>query len=63
MGLKINPSDSGGWNGIRCGRKRGDGAIIEDIEAADAEMKVVMGEEFGEILRLIFHCDVRLVLC
>ena len=55
MGLEVDPSDSGGWNGIRCSREKGFGAVIENVEATDAMMKVVVSEELGEIQRLIFH--------
>ena len=63
VGWNIDPIDGGGWDGIGCSRERGLGAVIEDVEATDAEMKVVMSEEFGEIQGLVFHCDVRLILC
>ncbi len=63
MRLKVDPSDSGGWDGIGCSRERGDAAVIEDVETADAEMVVVVGEELREILGLVFHCGVRLVFC
>ena len=49
MGWNIDPIDGGGWDGIGCSRERGLGAVIEDVEATDAEMKVVVSEEFGEI--------------
>ncbi len=49
MRLKVDPSDGGGWNGIG-GRREGRlGAVIEDVEATDTEMMVVVSEEFGEI--------------
>ncbi len=62
MRLKVDPSDSGGWYGIGCSRERGHAAVIEDVETADAEMVVVVGEELREILGLIFHCGVLSVL-
>ena len=60
MRLKVDPSDSGGWNGIGCSRERGHAAVIEDVETADAEMVVVVGEELREILGLVFHCGCAL---
>ena len=62
MRLKVDPSDSGGWNGIGCGRERGFGAVIEDIETTDTEVKIVMSEEFGKIQGLIFHCTLSALL-
>lgn len=63
MRLEVDPCDRGGWDRIGCSRERGLGTVIEDVEAADTEVKVVVGEEFGEIQGLVLHCDVRLELC
>ena len=56
MWLEVDPSDSRGWNGIGCSRERRLGAIIENVEAADTEMVVVVGKELWEIQMLVFHC-------
>lgn len=56
MRLEVDPSDGGGWNGIGGSGERGLGAVIEDVEATDTEMVVVMSEEFGKIHGLVFHC-------
>ena len=39
-----------------CSRERRLGAVIENVEAADIEMVVVVGKEFWEIQMLVFHC-------
>lgn len=62
MRLKVDPSDGGGWNGIGCSRERGLGAVIEDIETTDTEVKIVMSEKFGKIQRLVFHCTLSALL-
>ena len=56
MWLEVDPSDSRGRNGIGYSRERRLGAVIENVEAADTEMVVVMGKEFWEIQMLVFHC-------
>ena len=56
MWLEVDPSNSRGWNRIGCGRERRLGAIIENVEAADTEMVVVVGKEFWKIQMLVFHC-------
>ena len=62
MRLKVNPGDGGGGNRIGCAREWGLGAVVKNVEATNAVMEIVMGEEFGEIHGLVLDCDMRLVL-
>ena len=61
MGLEVNPGDGGGGNGVGCSGEWWLGAVIEDVEAADAVVVVIVDEEFGEINGLVLHYDVGLV--
>ena len=56
MWLEVDPSNRRGWNGIGYSGERRLGPIIENVEAADTEMVVVVGKEFWEIQMLVFHC-------
>ena len=56
MWLEVDPSNSRAWYGIGHSRERRLGPIIENVEAADTEMVVVVGKEFWEIQMLVFHC-------
>lgn len=57
MRLEVDPGDSGGGNGIGYAREWGFGAVVKNIEAANAMVEIVVGEEFGEISGLVLHCD------
>lgn len=63
MRLEVDPGDGGGRYGIGCAGKWGLGAVVKNIEAADAVVEIVVGEELGEVHGLVLHCDTRLVLC
>ena len=63
MRLKVDPGDGGGGNGIGCAGEWGLGAIVKNVEAANAVVEIVMGEELGEIHGLVLDCDMCLVLC
>ena len=56
MWLEVDIGNGRGWNGIGCSRERRLGAIIENVEAADTEMVVVVRKELWEIQMLVFHC-------
>ena len=63
MRLEVDPGNGGGWNGIGCSREWRLGAIIENVEAADTEMVVVVRKEFWEIQVLVFNCTECSVPC
>ena len=63
MWLEVDPGDGGGRNRIGYAGERGLGAIVENVEAADAEMVVVVDEELGQIDGLVLDCAAGLVLC
>ena len=62
MRLKVDPGDGGGGDGIGCAGEWGLGTIVENIEAADTVVKVVVGEKLRKIYGLVLDCDVRLAL-
>ena len=62
MRLEVDPGDSGGRNGIGCARERGLGTVVENVEAANAVVEIVVGKELWEVQGLVLHCDMRLVL-
>ena len=62
MRLKVNPCDGLGWNRVGCAGEWGIGTIVKIVEAADAMVEVVMGEELGKIRGLVFHCQTHLLL-
>lgn len=63
MRFKVNPCDGGGGDRIGRAREWGLASVIENVEAPDAVVEVVMGEELGKVHGLVLHCDARLVLC
>ena len=63
MRLKVDPGNGGGRDWIRCAGERGLGAVVKNVEAADAVVVVVVSEELREIHGLVLHCKVRLVPC
>ena len=62
MRLKVNPCNGGGGDRIGCAGEGGLGAVVKNIEAADAVVEVVVGEKLGKVHGLVLHWDARLVL-
>ena len=60
--MEVNPGDGRGGYGVGYAGEWWFRAVIKDVEAADAVVEVVMGEEFRKIDRLVLHCGTRLVL-
>ena len=62
MRFKVNPCDGGGGDRIGCAGEWGLASVVENVEAPNAVVEIVMGEELGKINGLVLHCDARLVL-
>ena len=62
MRLEVDPGDGGGGDGIGCTGEWGVSAVVKNVEATDAVVEIVVGEELGEIHGLVLHCNMGLVL-
>ena len=61
MGLKVHPGDGGGGYGVGFTGEWWYRTVIKNVEAADAVVEVVMGEELRKIHGLILYCGMYLV--
>lgn len=62
MRFKVNPCDGGGRDRIGCAGEWGLASVVENVEAPDTVMVVVMYEVLGKIYGLVLHCGAHLVL-